>query len=397
MNILFYCDEYPPMKTGGIGSITKIVAEKLVSMGHKVFVVGYYESSTKKIIKEIINGVYIYRINLGYRKGRIKTFLCKVLFHFGILGGVIQKEVSFLEKFIQGVIKSENIDVLELTDFYKFNFLSSKKIKFIKFDIPTVLRIHGSVSFVNSQNGINKKCCKDNDSEHFNRCDYILAVSKFSLDYVNDNFKLNKIANDNRKVIYNSIEDSFLQKSDHNVENKRILFLGKLIETKGCYSILKAFNKVSEQYPDWKLVMVGRGDVEKAKEYIHPNFLERVEFLGYLNREEIKSQIDLCSFACIPTYFENFSMAALEVMARNKALIFTNRTSGDEIITNGVDGLLVDPEDIEQITSCMLKLIENKGYRVDLADKGYNKIKREFLVSNIILLMEEFYKKISLK
>ena len=42
MNILFYCDEYPPYITGGIGSVTQTVAEYLSSKGHNIYFIGYY-------------------------------------------------------------------------------------------------------------------------------------------------------------------------------------------------------------------------------------------------------------------------------------------------------------------------------------------------------------------
>ena len=42
MNLLYYCSEYPPYKSGGIGTVTKIVAEELVRRGHNVSVIGYY-------------------------------------------------------------------------------------------------------------------------------------------------------------------------------------------------------------------------------------------------------------------------------------------------------------------------------------------------------------------
>ena len=38
MNILYLCDEYPPAKTGGIGTVTKVVAEAMVQKGHTVYV-----------------------------------------------------------------------------------------------------------------------------------------------------------------------------------------------------------------------------------------------------------------------------------------------------------------------------------------------------------------------
>ena len=102
MNILFYCSEYPPFVTGGIGSATKAVAEELARRGHNVYVVGYYISMpTKGVIYENINNVHIYRINKGYRNSTIKQKLFSVLRRLGKTNFIIQKEVSYIDEFIQ--------------------------------------------------------------------------------------------------------------------------------------------------------------------------------------------------------------------------------------------------------------------------------------------------------
>ena len=40
MNILYYCDEYPPTRNGGIGTVVKLVAEAMAARGHQVTVAG---------------------------------------------------------------------------------------------------------------------------------------------------------------------------------------------------------------------------------------------------------------------------------------------------------------------------------------------------------------------
>ena len=394
MNILFYCSEYPPIVAGGIGSVTKIVAENLVSRGHRVIVVGYYPNYLIGETKENINGVEVYRLNLGYRKGKVQNFLCRILYHLRLLSFIIQKEVTYLENFIQEKIISEKIDILELTDFYAFNGSSHKRLKFKKFTIPTVLRIHGSMSFIYGLSGKERSWAKINDTNHFKRCDYISAVSKFSLDYINNNFKLDSIDYKNRNVIYNPIEDRFLKYAEKGCDQKRILFVGKLVETKGCFSLLKAFENISNKYPGWKLVMVGRGDVEEAKKYISPIVAERTEFLGYLNRKKIQEQIDICSFACIPSYFENFSMVAIEIMGRKKALIYTERTSGKEVIKNGENGFVVDPENIASISEKIELLINDTDLRERMSTEAYKTIRDNFTSSIIVEDLISFYKSI---
>lgn len=394
MNILYYCNEYPPFKTGGIGSVTKIVGEELAKRGHNVYVVGYYPYSDDLPEYSDINGVHIYRLNIGLRRGFIRRNIFRILHRLSLSNCIIQRELDYTENFIQELIVEKNIDILELTDFYTFNS-AHRKLKFRKFNIPTILRVHGSISFINSLSGIRQKGCEINDALHFMRCDFLSAVSNYSLKYVENNFNTEHFIGKN--VIYNPIEEEFLNQSNKLVDNKTILFVGKLTETKGCYSLLKAFNHVAPKYRDWKLIMVGKGDQKEAESFINPENKAQVSFLGFCSRDQLKQQIDNCSFVCIPTYFENFSMAALEVMARQKALIFTERTSGKEVVNDGDDGLLVNPENIEQIAEKISLLIEYPDLRNKIADNAYLKVKNNFLTPVICNKIETFYKGIITK
>lgn len=46
------------------------------------------------------------------------------------------------------------------------------------------------------------------------------------------------------------------------------MFIGKLVETKGCYNLLRAFNAVYKKHPDWNLRLIGGGDINEAKKYL---------------------------------------------------------------------------------------------------------------------------------
>ena len=388
MNILFYCAEYPPYKTGGIGSVTKIFAEELVRRGHNVYVVGYYPENKSFPQYSVINGVHIYRLNLGFRSNRIGNIIFRILHKLKLSFVVIQKELKYTEDFIANIIDQHNINILELTDYYTFS-ASHKRLFYRKFNIPTILRIHGSMSFLSDLRGEKNLNLTENDSRHFSRCDYISAVSRYSLVRVKSYYPTIKFKEE--VVIYNPIEDKFLNKNKNDIDTKTILFLGKVVETKGAYSLLKAFNICASKDKDVRLRLIGGGDIEYAKTLVNPEFKNRVDFLGYCDRDTIKQEIDSCNFACIPSYFETFGLVALEIMARNKALIFTERTAGTEIIIDGQDGFLVNPDDVNQIADRILLLLNDESLRNQFATNGYNKIKEEFVVSKIVSQLEEFY------
>ena len=391
MNLLFYCDEYPPYRTGGIGSVTRIVAEALADRGHNVYVVGYYFKNTELPVYSVINKVHIYRLNQGYRLGLFRKIYLALLSAINLSKIVIQKEVTYTENFIESLAKEKDIDVIELTDYYSCCAYSKTSLSFKKFSRPTVLRIHGCVSFIESFTKGVRSWTKKNDTNHFNRCDYISAVSQSALDYIRQNYKVNSVKDD--IVIYNPIENNFLKKQEQS-RNKEIIYVGRLTESKGCVTLIKAFNIIAETHPDWTLRIVAGGKDEAYKKMLTPKSCDKVFFMGYCSREQIQLMIDNAAFACVPTYFETFGMVATEIMARSRCLIFTETSSGPEIISNGKDGILVNPRSAVEVSKAMEKLISDPVYRKQLADEAYQKVVSKFVLDKIIVQLENFYSKI---
>lgn len=390
MNILYQCSEYPPYKGGGIGTVTKVVAEEMVRRGHHVYVVGYYPGQAEKKEEEEVNGVKILRYNLGTRRGNTHMKLFAILNKAHLAGYFIQRELSWYENEIEQLIASYNIDVLELTDFYAFNQYSAR-LKFKRFAVPTIMRVHGSVSFIHHFSGDDDAMIAANDRAHFQRADWLCSVSKFAEKYVVDNYPDVKFKGE--RVIYNPIEGVFFKNNDAS-EGKIILFMGKLIKTKGAFAVVEAFNRLSQEHPDWRLRMAGNGDKEAIYSVVNPQVADKVDVLGFCNRQTIADEIDGCAFACIPTHFENFSMVPLEIMGRKRAMIFTNRTSGAEIIEDGLDGFTVNPEDIDEIFQKMKRLVEDKALRDNMAERGYKKVVSKFSVENIGDEIVDFYNEV---
>lgn len=396
MKILFFCDEYPPAKTGGIGSTTKIIAENLVGRGHNIFIAGNIESSSLLPEYSEINGVNIYRKKclsyLKYTPKKLEKFVNFGLRKTGVLSKISHNAIIKTENFISELIISEKIDLIEIVDYTLLIKNLKKKVVLIKYSIPTVMRIHGSKSFIEFHQGKTNKLSLANDISNFNRADFYCAVSKYSASFVIKNLGIEK---DKIKVIYNPLEESFFTTGKMNVKTKNtILFIGKITETKGAFSLLKAFNEVSKKNPSIKLVLIGDGNIEFAKSLIANDARNKVIFKGYVDRKTIMNEIDRCKLAVVPSYFENFGMVAIEIMARGKALIFTDRASGPELIENKIDGILVDPENINLISESILLLLGNNNLRNKLEVNGYRKIKENFSEKVIINELEKYYKSI---
>ena len=397
MNILFSCDEYPPAKTGGIGNATKSVAEALVRRGHKVFVVSCRLDKTLPDFA-VINGVRIYRLYLMQKvswlfyPNRICCFLHNLAIRTRLLSqySILENKRKYVV--IEKLIRDNNIDIVELPD---YNILSKyysleNNLTFNRLPVPTVARVHGSISFLMYyRKGKIKSAMKNNDKHFFESVDKILSVSKFAADFVNRELNVKKTCD----VIYNPVVSSFFNLT-HNVQINRennIVFLGKIIETKGAFNLIKAFNLFSEKYPDYNLIMIGAGNIEEGKSYVATQAKDKVFFTGYLKPVEIVRYLQTAAFCVIPSFFENFSVAALEVMGFGNILIYTKESSGPELINDGVDGFLVNPYDVKDIVDKMIYVANNIENLEIIRNNAKNKIEACFSEEIIINQLENYY------
>ena len=390
MNILYYCEEYPPARNGGIGTVVKLVAEAMAKRGHKVIVAGKYWDGEGKETVENINGVTVVRwYKSSYNTVGIKS--CD-LFHFGdYRKRKAQRVLWRTHELIGKLIGKYEVDILEMPDYVDdFIYNDGLRVARMRFSVPMVIRVHGSVSFLYCQaEGKMRPEKLAQDRAHFGRADAICAVSGFSKRYVEENLCRNKSID----VIYNPIEASAFE-SPKASEDQNILFFGKIAEMKGAFSLIKAFNIVAEKNPQVRLRLVGSGDIEGARRLVNPQFADRVEFVGFVPHERIADEIDAALFCVLPSYFENFSMAALEVLARCKALIYTERASGKELIDDGENGFLVDPDNVGQIAEKMELLLSDVGLRHRLAENGYEMCRSRFSTETIVPQMEQYYQSV---
>lgn len=403
MNILFSCDEYPPAKTGGIGSATKTVAEALAKEGHNVYVVsGRLDKTLPK--ETVINGVTIYRLYLMqevswlFKNYWLADRLHVLCIQKGLLAKKAIREYQRKHDFMEKIIRDKSIDVVEVTDYAVLNkyFNSHRPNIYKKFSVPSVARIHGSRSFLQFyRQGYIDSMSKANDKAFLESCDKILSVSKFSADFINNQLGVDK----NVDVIYNPLVSTFADLAkDINVERtKSIVFLGKIFETKGAFNLIKAFNNFAKTHEDYQLIMIGGGFIEQGKEMVEEDLRNRVTFTGFLQAPDIARYLKSAAFCVIPTFFENFSVAALEVMGCENILIYTTEASGPETITDGVDGFLVNPHDVKAIEEKMSYVADNLDQLIPMRKVAADKIRTLFSENIIINKLEAYYISIRLK
>jgi glycosyltransferase involved in cell wall biosynthesis len=137
---------------------------------------------------------------------------------------------------------------------------------------------------------------------------------------------------------------------------KYLLFFGRFQLHKGFHTLAQALPRFFEQYPDAYAALVGR-DMESSlatsmADYARLQcgiFADRVVLLGKLHHRQLYPVIAGAHLVVLPSLIENLPNACLEAMGLGKAVIGTEGTSFDELISDGINGFLVAPNNPEAL------------------------------------------------
>ncbi|MDO5861909.1 MAG: glycosyltransferase family 4 protein [Thermoplasmata archaeon] len=145
-------------------------------------------------------------------------------------------------------------------------------------------------------------------------------------------------------------------------EGDFILSLGRLVGTKGLDNLIDAMPDI-----DCRLVMCGKGPERKKleKRIAKLGLEDRVEMRGYVSEEEKDRLIDTCRLFVMPSLFESFGLAALEVMSHGKPLVYSSVNGLPETVGEG--GIPVPAGDPKAIADAVNAMLSDDGMR---AEKG---------------------------
>lgn len=131
---------------------------------------------------------------------------------------------------------------------------------------------------------------------------------------------------------------------------------------KGYLYLLKAWLKLA--LPDAKLLLRSGnlGHFPALRESLDK--IPNVEFVEYV--PDISDFYQRCDVFVLPSVDDGFGMALLEAMLNGRACVTTSNTGASELMTNGVDGLVVEAADEDQLAAAILHLYENKDLRLEM-------------------------------
>ncbi|MEO6183808.1 MAG: glycosyltransferase family 4 protein [Verrucomicrobiota bacterium] len=138
-----------------------------------------------------------------------------------------------------------------------------------------------------------------------------------------------------------------------------VLFLGRLHQRKGVDVLIKAFERAAEQNPVLRLVIAGEGEEQVAlrEQAGQSRVVDRIHFLGTVQGP---NKLWLLQNACclvLPTRTrETFGLVLLEAMACGKPVIATRLGGILDLVKEGQNGLLVNPDDVDDLARALIEI-----------------------------------------
>jgi len=173
------------------------------------------------------------------------------------------------------------------------------------------------------------------------------------------------------------------------------IFVGRLDVESGLEYLIEAINLVST-HTNLRVIVVGDGSrreryEEEARSKAPGVFL----FVGY--RERVYEWLNAADFFVFPKIFAGgFSIALREAMSVGLAAVATTGVdSHDEIVTHGVDGLLVPPRDPLALSEAIGDLLLDEEHRREMGERARAKIVATFALESFVEDMDELIRKVA--
>lgn len=352
--------------------------------GVKTHILGLFKEFRKKGIK---TKIIVPRRKISENYGK-NVILLGTSFPVPFGGSQSDIDIHFNPLAIETTLQKEKFDVLH---FHNLIFPSALQISLSPsaWNTLKILTFHSNLKGSKLLQGfpsffyILDKVCEW-------QIDGIIGVSPLILEFFKD-FKGVK------KVIPNGIDlDKFnpnvpkIKKFDDGKTN--ILFIGRIEERKGLIYLIKAFKILEEKFSNLRLIVVGKGPLEKeCRDYVKQNKLRDVIFEGEKTKE-VPSYYRTSDIFVSPAIFgESFGLVLLEAMACGTSVVaFSNKGYADFLKGKSAERFMAKPKDYKALAKKIELLIKDQKLRKKVSEQGIREAK-EYSWEKIAEEVIDFY------
>jgi glycosyltransferase involved in cell wall biosynthesis len=167
---------------------------------------------------------------------------------------------------------------------------------------------------------------------------------------------------------------------------------GRMVAVKAYDLFLETARLILEKRPDTRFMLVGDGPLRESLQELSRrlNIADKVIFPGF--REDIIDIMNAFDLFMVSSFHEGVPMALLEAMSLKKAIVSTAVGGINEVIEDGVSGLLVEPSSVDALAGACLRIIEDASLKRELEIAAAKRIEEQFAIDILRKRVMSLYK-----
>jgi glycosyltransferase involved in cell wall biosynthesis len=186
------------------------------------------------------------------------------------------------------------------------------------------------------------------------------------------------------RVIHNAIEPEIILSQQSNKGTFKVIYVGRLEETKGIHDLLRLAKKLEDS--GIFFIIAGSG-----KNYHYPDHQpSNVSFVGNIPNRKLMSYYDQAQIFLLPSYSESFGIVVLEAMARGLVILASDLPCLREYLQEGINGFFFPAGDIETMKQRILYIKDNNKLRQEISGNNLRDVHR-FTVTRQAEQFRELY------
>lgn len=376
MNILFYLHRFPGY--GGIETVTATLANAFVARGFGVTILSHIAESDDCVSLALDPAVRVEHMPVGpvCASSHYRSFFEDVVVRQRITHIVFQDSYSPIEHNLDGVWDQIPVIVCEHNMPYSFRSIKLSPIRRL-------------LHMVRHPVASRDPYWADNVRKRYiyDRCCRYLLLSKY---YYGEFRALAKLF-DSRKlrVMPNPLttpQAILNQSAEWSQKENLAIFAGTLSTAKGATRALNAWKIICEQKgvaDDWRLVILGDGEeMPSCREVIEKYSLKNVSLEGY--QPDVFKFLRRAKLYLHPSSRDGFPMTLVEAMSCGCVpIVFDSFGAVNDIVEDGVNGLLVSPYDIGAFAAACTYAMRSDGALMEMSHSARSIIAK-FSVEKVI-------------
>jgi glycosyltransferase involved in cell wall biosynthesis len=177
-----------------------------------------------------------------------------------------------------------------------------------------------------------------------------------------------------------------------------VAFVGRIEGAKGIFDLIEAVNEVRQTIPNVRAECAGDGDIEAALRHVAIRGLgPNVYFKGWVSPRRREAMLARASVFVLPSHAEGLPMSLLEAMAAGCPVIATRVGGIPDVVTDGVNGLLVPAGDRDALALALHRLLVDRELAARLGREARETIRRRFTAAHALERLDQIYSGLGVK